>query len=197
MSERTLVTGASASWPERWSRRWRRRTSGTGRDAPAGRRDLSAGSGGRGGARLSRGVDWAPLLANVDAVVHLAGIAHIGLDLDPAIYDRVIHAATTELAAACAKANVRRLVFMSSVRAQSGASAQGVLRETDHPLPAESYGRAKLAAEAAVLAGPTPSTVLRPVMVYGPGVAGNLARLLRIADTPLPLPFAASGQARS
>ena len=111
-------------------------------------------------------VDWAPLLAGVDAVVHLAGIAHVGLDLDPAIYDRVIRAATTELAAACAKASVRRLVFVSSVRAQSGASAPGVLRETDAPRPAESYGRAKLAAEAAVLVGRD--------AVYGPASGDGL-----------------------
>ena len=142
-------------------------------------------------------VDWAPLLAGVDAVVHLAGIAHVGLDLDPALYDRVIRDATTELAAACAKAGVRRLVFVSSVRAQCGASAPGVLREVDTPRPAEAYGRAKLAAEVAALAGATPCTVLRPVMVYGPGVAGNLATLMRIADTPWPLPFAAFDNRRS
>ncbi len=142
-------------------------------------------------------VDWTPLLTGVDAVVHLAGIAHVGLDLDPATYDRVIRGATAELAAACAKANVRRLVFISSVRAQSGASAPAILRETDAPRPTESYGRAKLAAEAAVLAGPTPATVLRPVMVYGAGAAGNLATLLRLADTPWPLPFASFDNRRS
>ena len=92
---------------------------------------------------------------------------------------------------------MRRLVFVSSVRAQSGASARAVLRETDAPQPAESYGRAKLAAEAAVLSGATPFTVLRPVMVYGPGVAGNLASLMRIADTPWPLPFATFDNQRS
>ena len=53
-------------------------------------------------------VDWAPLLAGVDAVVHLAGIAHLGLDIDPAVYDRVIRDATTELAAACTTAGLRR-----------------------------------------------------------------------------------------
>ena len=198
MSERTLVTGASGfvgqALVAALAREGMRVRAATRRPGtlsfPQGVEAVAVPD-------FREGVDWAPLLANVDAVVHLAGIAHVGLDLDPAIYDRVIHAATTELAAACAKANVRRLVFMSSVRAQSGASAQGVLRETDHPLPAESYGRAKLAAEAAVLAGPTPSTVLRPVMVYGPGVAGNLASLLRIADTPLPLPFAAFRNKRS
>jgi UDP-glucose 4-epimerase len=86
---------------------------------------------------------------------------------------------------------------MSSVRAQSGACAQKVLRETDPPQPSESYGRAKLAAEAAVWSSGTPYTILRPVMVYGPGVSGNLATLLRVVDTPWPLPFAALDNRRS
>ena len=198
MSGHILVTGASGFVGGRSSPRWRGQAT-TVRAAtrrpgaaafPAGVEVVAVPD-------FREAVDWMPLLAGVDAVVHLAGIAHVGLDLDPAIYDRVIRAATAELTAACAKANVRRLVFVSSVRAQSGASAPGVLRETDTPQPAEAYGRAKLAAEAAVLAGATPWTVLRPAMVYGPGVAGNLATLLRIADTPWPLPFAAFENRRS
>jgi UDP-glucose 4-epimerase len=142
-------------------------------------------------------VDWAPLLSGGDAVVHLAGIAHIGAAIDEADYDRVVHAATAELAAACVKADVRRLVFMSSVRAQSGPAADGVLSESDAPRPTEAYGRAKLRAEAAVRAAGVPWTILRPTMVYGPGVKGNLASLLRIADSPWPLPFSGFTNRRS
>ncbi len=54
--------------------------------------------------------------------------------------------------AACARAGVRRLVFVSSVRAQSGAAASHVLKETDAPRPSEAYGRSKLQAEEAVRA---------------------------------------------
>lgn len=142
-------------------------------------------------------VDWAPLLADVDAVVHLAGIAHIGPAIGESDYDRVIHAATAGLAAACSKAGVRRLVFMSSVRAQSGPAADKVLTEDDEPRPTEAYGRAKLRAEAAVRAAGVPWTILRPAMVYGPGAKGNLATLLRVADSPWPLPFGAVAGRRS
>jgi nucleoside-diphosphate-sugar epimerase len=142
-------------------------------------------------------VDWAPLLAGVDSVVHLAGIAHIGPAIGEADYDRVVHAATAELAAACSKAGVRRLVFMSSVRAQSGPAAAGVLTENDAPRPTEAYGRAKLRAEAAVRAAGVPWTILRPAMVYGAGAKGNLALLLRLADSPWPLPFAGLANQRS
>jgi nucleoside-diphosphate-sugar epimerase len=142
-------------------------------------------------------VDWAPVLADVDAVVHLAGIAHIGPRIEEAVYDRVIHSATAELVAACGKANVQRLVFMSSVRAQSAASADHVLTEDDAPHPSEAYGRAKLKAEAAVRAGDVAWTILRPAMVYGPSAKGNLARLQRLADTPWPLPLASFQSRRS
>ena len=142
-------------------------------------------------------VDWAPLLAGIEAVVHLAGIAHIGPGVDDAVYDRVVHVTTAELAAACAVANVRRLIFMSSVRAQSGPAADHVLTENEEPYPSEAYGSAKLQGEAAVRAGHVAWTVLRPTMVYGPGAKGNLAMLLRVADTPWPLPLAAFNSRRS
>jgi nucleoside-diphosphate-sugar epimerase len=142
-------------------------------------------------------VDWAPLLDGVDAVVHAAGIAHVGPAVAADDYDRVVHQATAELANACAQTGVRRLVFVSSIRAQSGAAAGHVLRETDAPHPTEPYGRAKLRAEAAVRKAAVTATILRPVMVYGPGVKGNLASLMRLAATPLPLPFASFACKRS
>jgi UDP-glucose 4-epimerase len=142
-------------------------------------------------------VDWAPLLAGVDAVVHLAGIAHIGPSVPEAEYDRVMHLATGELAGACARAGVRRLVFLSSVRAQTGATADHVLRETDPPLPSEAYGRAKLRAEEMLRASALDWTILRPTMIFGPGVKGNLASLVRLVDSAVPLPFASFDNRRS
>jgi nucleoside-diphosphate-sugar epimerase len=142
-------------------------------------------------------IDWEPLLAGVDAVVHLAGIAHVGARIDADLYDRVNHRATAELAAASVRANVPRFILVSSVRAQCGPASPRVLRESDEPQPTEAYGRSKLEAEAAVRACPLAWTILRPVVVYGPGVKGNLASLMRLARLPLPLPFAAFTSKRS
>jgi len=136
---------------------------------------------------LSQRFDWAPVLDGVDHVVHLAGIAHTG-GVAAASYDRVNHAATAELAAAVARAGVRRLVFVSSLRAQSGPAADRVLTEADEAKPTDAYGRSKLAAEAAVKTAGAPFTILRPVLLYGPGVKGNFALLLRAARSPWPLP---------
>ncbi len=137
---------------------------------------------------LSLPFDWAPLLDGVDQVIHLAGIAHAGRGVAPELYDRVNRPATAQLAAAAAAAGVRHFVFVSSIRAQSGPAADHALTERDPAAPTDAYGRSKLAAEAAVRAAGVPFTILRPVLVYGPGVKGNVALLLRAALSRWPLP---------
>ena len=72
---------------------------------------------------LAEPVDWTPLLAGIDSVVHLAGIAHAGPGVAENRYDRVNHRATAALAAAARAARVARLVFISSIRAQTGPAA--------------------------------------------------------------------------
>jgi nucleoside-diphosphate-sugar epimerase len=146
---------------------------------------------------LNEPVDWAPLLDGIDAVVHLAGIAHAGPGIAEDRYDRVNRAATTELAAASKRAGITRFVFMSSIRAQSGPTADHVLTEADVPIPTDPYGRSKLAAEQAVTASGLSYVNLRPVLIYGPGVKGNLAGLMRLAALPVPLPFGAFANRRS
>ncbi len=198
MSERVLVTGASgfvgAALTAALLRDGRQVRAATRAPAQA---SLPRGADIAALPDLRGTVDWAPLLAGVDAVVHLAGIAHVGPGVDAAVYDRVNHVATAELAAACARAGLRRLVLVSSVRAQCGAAAAHILKETDAPRPSEAYGRSKLQAELAVRACAVPWTILRPAMVYGCGVKGNLARLTRLAATPWPLPFARFANRRS
>jgi UDP-glucose 4-epimerase len=72
-----------------------------------------------------------------------------------------------------------------------------VLTEADPPSPTDAYGRSKLAAETAVRAASVPHTILRPALIYGPGVKGNLASLMRLAQSPWPLPFGALTGRRS
>ena len=146
---------------------------------------------------LSQPCDWSPLLHGVDHVVHLAGIAHSRARLDEQTYHRVNAEASRELAKAASIAGVTRFVFLSSVRAQSGPSAQNVLTEATPPAPTDAYGRSKLAAERAIAAEFPGATVLRPVLILGPGVKGNLALLQRLARSRLPLPFGALHNKRS
>jgi len=146
---------------------------------------------------LARPLEWRPLLADIEVVVHLAGIAHAGPDIAEEVYDRVNRAATMALAAAAARNRIQRLIFLSSIRAQAGAAADHVLTESDPPRPVDAYGRSKLAAEEAIRAAGLPFTVLRPALIYGPGVKGNLASLMHIARSPWPLPFGAMRNRRS
>lgn len=147
---------------------------------------------------LSQRVEWRPLLDGIDAVVHLAGIAHVSDDIPDAAYDRVNRVATKELALACSVSpNIQRLVFASSIRAQTGPAAQHALSENDTPQPTDAYGRSKLAAEAFVRGYGVPFTILRPVVVYGADARANMAQLIRIAALPVPLPFGAFGNRRS
>jgi UDP-glucose 4-epimerase len=146
---------------------------------------------------LARPLEWRPLIRDIDAVVHLAGITRAGPGPGEETYDRVNRAATAGLAAAAAAARITRLVFVSSVRAQCGPSSPDVITEAETPAPTDAYGRSKLAAEAAVRAAAVPFTILRPVLIYGEGIKGNLASLMRLARSPLPLPFGALRSRRS
>ncbi len=141
-------------------------------------------------------VDWSPILADVDAVVHSAGLAHAGPGLDDAPYRRINRDATLRLGEAAA-GRVGRFVFLSSIRAQSGPTAPGVLTEMDAPRPTDAYGRSKLAAEEGLERLDLAVTALRPVVVYGPGAKANIALLRRLAALPLPLPLAGLSAPRS
>jgi nucleoside-diphosphate-sugar epimerase len=137
---------------------------------------------------LASEFDWKPFLNGVDLVIHLAAIADAAA-ATPALHDRVNRWATQRLAGAAAGSGISRFVFISSIRAQSGASADHALTEHDAPEPSDGYGRSKLAAEAAVRAAGVPFSILRPVPLYGPGVKGNFGLLLRAAQSRWPLPI--------
>jgi UDP-glucose 4-epimerase len=138
---------------------------------------------------LSAPIDWSAALAGVDHVVHLAGLAHAGPGLDDALYQRINTQATRELAEAAQRAGVSRFVYLSSLKALSGAFDGPALHDSDRPAPDDAYGRSKLAAEQALAQLDLDWISLRPVLVYGPGVKANMAALLRLARLPLPLPL--------
>jgi nucleoside-diphosphate-sugar epimerase len=143
--------------------------------------------------------DWSTHFDGVDVIVHLANRAHRS-GRDPAHLDEAQAAAV--IARSAATAGVHRLVHMSSVRAMGDATPVGApFRAADLPDPRDPYGRGKLAIERAVLdaarEGRIEVVILRPPLVYGPGVKGNFRALLRLAASGLPLPFARIENRRS
>jgi nucleoside-diphosphate-sugar epimerase len=141
-------------------------------------------------------VNWEPLVAGMDIVVHLAAIAHRS-HADSDDYTQANRVATASLAEACRRNMIKRLIFMSSIGAQAGSAADHVVTEVDEPCPVTAYDRAKLAAEDEIRRSGVPFTILRPVIVYGPGAKANIALIMRIAALPLPLPFGAFRNQRS
>lgn len=143
---------------------------------------------------------WAPLLSGIDHVVHCAGIAHATTDIPRETYMAVNAKMTGALARAAAR-NIRgRFVFISSIRTISGPVSERTLRDDTPPEPQDDYGRSKLEGESLVAQAFADGgfySILRPVLIYGPGVKGNLAALARLASLPLPLPIAGLSAKRS
>jgi nucleoside-diphosphate-sugar epimerase len=146
---------------------------------------------------LTRAQNMSQALAGVDAVIHSAGIAHAMSGVPEDDYRLLNTDATIRLAQAAQRAGARRFVFLSSIRAQCGPVEEEIQSEAMEPKPVDAYGRSKLAAEQGLAALDFDWVALRPVLVYGPGVKGNMAALLRLARSRLPLPFGALTARRS
>jgi UDP-glucose 4-epimerase len=139
---------------------------------------------------LARPYNMSEALADVDAVIHTAGIASTMSGLPEDDYRLLNTEATVNFAKAAERARVKRFVFLSSVRAQSGPTAEGVLTEEREPQPTDAYGRSKLAAEKGLAETGLDWAALRLALVYGPGAQGNIARIVKLARSPYPLPLA-------
>lgn len=145
-----------------------------------------------------------PLFANVDAVVHLAGHAHApGMNAGEQECVFASDAAmTARFAKAAAQSGVRRFVFVSTAKVFGETSGRGEsFTHSSVPAPQEPYARYKLKAEDGVRdcaeANGMEWVVVRPVLVYGSGVKGNLATLLAWIARGQPLPLAGIGNQRS
>jgi nucleoside-diphosphate-sugar epimerase len=122
-------------------------------------------------------------------VIHSAGLAHAMSGIPEDDYRVINTEATINLARAAGRAGAKRFIFLSSIRAQSGPSADGVLTEALEPRPTDAYGRSKLAAERGLADLDIDWVALRATLAYGPGVKGNMAELMRLARSPWPLPL--------
>ncbi len=139
----------------------------------------------------------AAALEGVDTIIHSAGVAHAASGTPEDDYRSINTAATVALARAAERAGVSRFVFLSSIRAQCGPVANTVMTETVEPVPTDAYGKSKLAAELGLAELNLDWVALRPVLVYGPGVKGNMAQLKRLAQSRFPLPLGSITARRS
>lgn len=141
---------------------------------------------------------------NIDAVIHLAGRAHILNDqtIDPlAEFRKVNVVGTLQLARQALEKKVKRFIFMSSIGVNGSVTTQQPFTEDSVPQPHADYAVSKLEAEQELKklfdGSDTELVIIRPPLVYAAHAPGNFARLLKLVDTNLPLPFARTHNKRS
>jgi len=142
--------------------------------------------------------DWEKVLVGVDTVVHLAGIAH-DTKLNPknsnTKYIESNIDTTNNLAKQAAKAGVNRFIYLSSIKVNGEETFMNKpFMADDIPNPQDRYAKSKLNAEIALKKISEISdlelVIIRPVLVYGPGVKGNFLNLMKWIKRGIPLPFA-------
>ncbi|AXL52879.1 NAD-dependent dehydratase [Paraburkholderia caffeinilytica] len=151
------------------------------------------------------GIDerW-PLATRCDAVIHLAARVHMKRETtaDPlAVYRGTNVTGALRVAAAARRAGARRFVFVSSIKAVGESSAGRPITEAAEPAPTDPYGISKLEAERALIDYGRESgleiVIVRPPLVYGPGVRANFLQLMSAIANGIPLPLGSIAARRS
>ncbi|MES9979010.1 MAG: SDR family oxidoreductase [Candidatus Thiodiazotropha sp. 6PLUC6] len=145
---------------------------------------------------ITAATDWRKALVGVDAVVHLAGRAHVMREStgDPlTLFRKVNVEGSRGLARQAAEAGVKRLIYLSSIKVNGERSTDHPLAADDPAAPEDAYGQSKWEAEQLLreitAEADMELVILRPVLVYGPGVKGNMQSLVGWIRKGLPLPL--------
>ena len=153
---------------------------------------------------LGPDTDWGDALQDIDCVVHLAARVHVMHETEPdpaAAFDKVNVAGSQNLARQAAKAGVRRLVFLSTVKVNGEMTTTRPFAADDPACPLDAYAISKYKAEQALMNISNETgldvVIIRPPLVYGPGVKGNFKSLIKLANSGLPLPLASVHNKRS
>ena len=148
--------------------------------------------------------DWNAALEDVQAVVHLAARVHVMRETatDPLSEFRYLNVGATEnLAHRAAAAGVKRFVYVSSIKVNGESTKEKAFTASAVPRPEDAYAQSKLDAERVLLEIGNRSgievVIVRPPLVYGPGVKGNFLSLLRWIKCGLPIPLARCNNRRS
>ena len=153
---------------------------------------------------MSVGANWRAALAGINAVVHCAARVHIMSEasVDPLTAFREVNVKGTAcLAEQAVDSGIKRFIYISSVKVNGETTSGHPFKADDTPAPEDPYGTSKWEAEQ-VLREISEKTelevvIIRPPLVYGPGVRANFLRLMKVIMSGVPLPFGAVNNRRS
>ena len=154
---------------------------------------------------IDAGSDWLLALDGIDVVIHLAARVHVMQDSasNPLeAFRKVNTEGTLNLARQAAVAGVKRFIFISSIKVNGEFTKDGEpFTAMDAPAPQDPYGVSKLEAEQGLLALAQETgmevVIIRPPLVYGPGVKANFLKMMAGLNKGVPLPFGAVHNKRS
>ncbi|EJY5652443.1 SDR family oxidoreductase [Vibrio cholerae] len=146
---------------------------------------------------INASTDFELPLKNTTVVVHCAARAHVMADKEAeplTLYREVNTAGTVNLAKQAIDSGVKRFIFISSIKVNGEGTLVGCPFKTeDNHAPEDDYGLSKSEAEKQLVALAKDSSmevvIIRPTIVYGPGVKANFASLMRLVSKGIPLPF--------
>ncbi len=148
--------------------------------------------------------NWQEIMQGVDVVVHAAARVHQLKESGMAsltLYQEANVKSTQILSRAAVKSDVKRFVYISTIKVLAEKTIETPLRAEDQPRPMDAYSLSKLQAEQILQEEARRSgmewVIIRPPLVYGPGVKGNFARLISLAKSPIPLPLRSLTNRRS
>jgi nucleoside-diphosphate-sugar epimerase len=141
--------------------------------------------------------DWSKALKKTDCVIHCAGRAHVFKELKNEsldIYRRINVEGTINLAEQAAANGVRRFIFLSSVKVNGERTVESsCFKYDDTPKPVDAYSISKWEAEKGLQEISKKTgleiVIIRAPLIYGPGVKGNLKRLIKLVKSGIPLPL--------
>jgi nucleoside-diphosphate-sugar epimerase len=154
---------------------------------------------------INQSTDWQECLSGVECVIHLANRAHVmdEQSINPlALYRKVNTAGTLNLARQAASVGVKRFIFISSIKVNGESTFPGqALTLEERPIPVDPYGLSKYEAELGLklIAEKTSLevVVIRPPLIYGPGVKANFLKMMQWVEKGIPLPLGAINNQRS
>ena len=145
---------------------------------------------------MEANTQFSKALMGVDILIHCAGIAHqnkSNSQSNISLYDEINHKGTVNIAKLASEQGVKRFIFVSSIKVNGELSYKIPFKNTDKENPKDPYSISKQKAEKELKRisknGKMEIVIIRPPLIYGPGVKGNFKKLIKIINLGIPLPL--------